>query len=789
MNPMGDLLYLAILGTLLAHLVMAGLALTVPHWFRRSLYALGLAWTWLSLGLLALLLALVTDAFTWHYVAQHSARDLPLVLKITAVWSGQEGSLLLWSWLQVGLSLWALTHLPRSARPLAPWSALILGLLSTFFVVLSWRLAPPFVRLPTAPQDGAGLNPLLRHPAMVLHPPGIYLGFVALAIPYALALATLITQRWEVWHGLIRPWALLAWLSLSVGLLLGMRWAYDVLWWGGYWGWDPVENAGLLPWLVTTGLLHAASRVATERRFLAWTLALAVLDYALVIFGVFAARSGMLPSVHAYAVSPLGLYLLAALALIMLPGVWLWLRRRTALREPDPGAGLLFSSAGLTTFTLMVLLTLTATIITGTLMPALTGRPWTAATFDAWTGPQWALLVLLMGVCPLMGRALKATRPGLALLGLLAALVLAWLGGFRTWMAGLGLGISGGVGALILDDLLAMRHKPLVPRRLGALLVHLGVVLMAVGVTGTRLFPFERDLVLSLDQPVAVQDYTLVFEDLQQDWDAQQMRTRAQIAVYQGGAYQTTLLPYLDQFVDGTYVAMPALASRVREDLYIVLLSWTTDGRQVILRVLRNPLVSFLWLGGWLLVAGGLLAFWPWAGRDWRRNALALLLLAGFAWLVWGGPQRAAALTSARPQLQRPAPAFALTLDDGRTLTLADWRGQVVVLAFWASWCPTCKEELPVFQALWEAYRDRGVQIVGVAYQDTPAAVTQQKAALGLEFPLALDEDGRLERLYGVTGVPETFLIGPDGRLMQMWIGPVDEGVLRAQIEALLTGP
>ncbi|MCX7778590.1 MAG: cytochrome c biogenesis protein CcsA, partial [Armatimonadetes bacterium] len=214
---------------------------------------------------------------------------------------------------------------------------------------------------------------MLRHPAMVLHPPGIYVGFVALSVPYAFALAALITRRWEGWVELARPWALLAWVGLSVGLLLGMRWAYDVLGWGGYWGWDPVENAGLLPWLATTALLHAAAHQRGERRFLGWTLALAILDYGLVVFGVFAARSGMIASVHAYAVSPLGYYLLAALALIMLPGALMWLRRASAFREDDTAETLLFSSTGLTTLTLVLFLTLIASIMTGTLLPALTG--------------------------------------------------------------------------------------------------------------------------------------------------------------------------------------------------------------------------------------------------------------------------------------------------------------------------------------------------------------------------------------------------------------------------------
>ncbi len=777
--------YILALGTLLAHLygVLRALRGADERWLQRALVALRLSWGVLTAGVLALLWALVTDRFAWHYVAQHSARDLPLTLKVSALWGGQEGSLLVWSWLQVSLGLWALTRLPWRARALRPWMALPLGLLSLFFVMLSWRLANPFVVLPSTPADGAGLNPMLRHPAMVLHPPGIYVGFVALSVPYALALAVLITQQWEVWTELVRPWVLVAWLGLSVGLLLGMRWAYDVLGWGGYWGWDPVENAGLLPWLVTTALLHAAQRQGRQRRFLGWTLALALLAYGLVIFGVFAARSGMLRSVHAYAVSPLGFYLLAALGLVLLPGVVLWLRRRAAWRESGAAETLLFSSAGLTTLTLVLLLTLTATVISGTLLPTLTGLPLGTAWFDAVTGPQWALLVALLGVCPLLGRAKAARRPWLALGGALAALGLAWLADLRAWMALLGLGLSGWAGGLALDEVLAAwRARSASLRRYGALLVHLGFVLMAVGVTGTRLYPFERDVVLPRGQPMVLGPYTLVYEDLQQEVTARQVRTRAQLAVYEGGAYRTTLLPYLDHFASGDFITTPALASSAREDLYVVLLTWTTDGAQVTLRVMRNALVNFLWLGGWVLVLGGVLAFWPWAGRPGARGVTAALLVLGFAWLVWGGPQRASVVSPPFPQIEKPAPAFSLTLLDGSRVSLADWRGQVVVLAFWATWCPSCAEEMPVLQRVWEAYQGQGVQVLAVAYQDTRAAVEARAAQQGLRFPIALDEDGRLARLYGVTGVPETFIIGADGRLQRLFIGAVDEATLRAAL-------
>ncbi|HIQ00591.1 MAG TPA: heme lyase CcmF/NrfE family subunit, partial [Anaerolineales bacterium] len=383
-----------------------------PRWAesgRNGVYATtGL----LGLALLLLLAAFLADRFQIRYVAQHSSRDLPLYLKVSAVWAGQEGSLLLWAFLQTlfsGLVVRDGGRGDRKGRPYVPWAMVFLSLITAFFVAVTLFLSNPFVRLDAAPADGQGLNPLLRHPGMIFHPPALYLGYVGLAVPFAFALAALVTWQVDDWPAVARRWTLASWLFLGLGLLLGARWAYDVLGWGGYWGWDPVENAGLMPWLTATALLHSTVMQEERRGFRVWSLLLAVLSFALVLFGTFTTRSGMIQSVHAFVRSPLGPYFLAFIGLTLVGSSALLYSRRSVLTDSRPSDGLL-SREGLFLLTLTLFLTLTGSVLVGSLLPTITeaiaGQRFEAgpAWFDRVTGPQFAALVLVLGFCPLLGR-------------------------------------------------------------------------------------------------------------------------------------------------------------------------------------------------------------------------------------------------------------------------------------------------------------------------------------------------------------------------------------------------
>ncbi len=351
-------------------------------------------------ALVALLTLFLGNNFTIRYVAQHSSTLIPFYLKVSAVWAGQEGSLLLWCFLQALFAAISLGKPPRNTQHLIPWATVFQSIITAFFVAVALFVSNPFTPLGQSIVDGQGLNPLLRHPGMIFHPPALYIGYVGLAVPFAFAMAALVTRKVEGWTAAMRSWILIAWLGLGLGLLLGMRWAYDVLGWGGYWGWDPVENAGLLPWFTSTALLHSAVMQQEKRGFKVWNMVMAIFSFVLVLFGTFATRSGMIQSVHAYAQSDLGNYFLAAI-IITLAGSLILLFTRSRDLTSGQNIERLFSRDGMFFLTLVLFSMLTISVFIGSVLPtiteALTSQRYEAgpAWFDRVTGPQFGALVLI----------------------------------------------------------------------------------------------------------------------------------------------------------------------------------------------------------------------------------------------------------------------------------------------------------------------------------------------------------------------------------------------------------
>lgn len=795
-----------------------------PRWAESSHNGVLSTAALLGLALLLLLAAFLTDRFEIRYVANHSSRALPLYLKASAIWAGQEGSLLLWSFLQALFAALFLTSaLSHKARL---WSSFLLNLITAFFTGVTLFLSNPFTRMVSVPADGLGLNPLLRHPGMIFHPPALYLGYVGLAVPFAFAMAALLAGEAETWTRIVRRWTLAAWFFLGLGLLLGARWAYDVLGWGGYWGWDPVENAGLMPWITATALLHGAAMQEDRRGFRIWNLLLVSFSFALVLFGTFTTRSGMIQSVHAFARSNLGPYFLTAIGLTLAGSLAIILRRRRLLEERRPSESLL-SREGLFTLSLMLFLVLTGSVLVGSLLPtlteALTGHRFEATPewFDRVTAPQFAALILVLALCPVAGRQrLEARRIVPALLGGAGIAGLAALSGFTRPLSLLGFALVGmalGTGLTeVVRDVLARsrreKENPLAAlaalvdrnrRRYGGSIVHLGIAFILVGVIGTRMYPLEQNLSLAAGEPARVGRYALIFEELRQDLLTDRLTTWAIVSVYRDGAYWVTLTPRLERYANfDQTVTTPALRAGLREDLYLVLTGWSADGAVATFKAFVNPLASFLWLGGLVFLAGGAVAFWPSAAgvrlpvpRARRRAigngvalvaGLAVLIVAGVA--MWGPGHGATSQTSGRPLPGQMAPDFTLTLMDGSTFSISAQRGKAVVLNFWASWCPPCEEEAPDLQAVWEEYGDRGVAFVGIAYKDEEAAVRDFLTRHGITYPVGLDLTGRIAGLYGITGVPETFVLDTEGRVVRFYIGPVTADQLRADLDGLL-GP
>lgn len=811
------------------------------RWWESGRNGIIAAAALLGAAVLVLLLAFLNDDFGIEYVAQHSSRSLPLYLKVAAVWGGQDGSLLLWAFLQALFTALMVARPSEEARPLVPWASVFMSVITAFFVAMTLFLSNPFALSRAVPADGQGLNPLLRHPGMIFHPPALYLGYVGLAVPFAMGLAALVSREIEGWPTAARSWTLAAWLFLGLGLLLGMRWAYDVLGWGGYWGWDPVENAGLMPWLTATALVHSLVLQDRRRGFRWWSVILAMLSFVLVLFGTFTTRSGLIQSVHAFARSRLGPYFLAAMGVTLAGSLALFYSRRRFLSSGE-SSGSLLSRDGLFTLTLVLLVTLTVSILIGSVLPtiteALTAGRFEAgpAWFDRVTGPQFAALVLVMGVCPLLGRAVGAMRRlkrrGVpTLVGGLAVPIVGLLAGFTRPFSFVGFAIVGLAGGTAIAEIvrgisgqIQRGEGPLRAlwltfarnrRRYGGYLVHLGIILMAVGVIGTRQYPFETEAVLTPGESIEVQEYTLVFSDLERATQGNPVTSLAAVEVYRGDRYLRTLRPSLDQYSDYQQtMAVPAVRTGLREDLYLVLAGWSGSGSQITLKVFINPLASFLWLGGLVFMAGGAVALWPstraarLSAREARRRrawsavgaAVGLILLALAAWAMWGNPRATAASkgllgggtgesatrfgSGSRPRVGQPAPDVNVDLLSGETVSLADLGDQVVVINFWSPDCQPCLDEIPGLQSVWESYRDDGVAFLGISLPELEADVRKTVSDLGITYPVALNNRAPAE--YGITGVPETFVIGPGGDIAYVHVGPLKAERLREELDSLL---
>jgi cytochrome c-type biogenesis protein CcmF len=630
-------------------------------WLRSARRAVLVVFALLTVAILAVVYDLVTGDYQVNYAYEVSARGLPTFLKVTALWGGQEGSILFWTWLMSAFSAAVMLRRWDADRELMPWVIVVTVGTLLFFQVLSLFVSNPFERLwldgqdvvhsvwqpvgtwPAAPADGQGLSPLLRHLGMIAHPPALYLGFVGFVIPYAFAIAALITRRAgdAAWIRTTRRWTLVAWLFLSIGLMLGGRWAYDVLGWGGYWGWDPVENASLMPWLTGTAFLHSV--MIQERRGLlkVWNVILIILTYSLVLFGTFITRTGVISSVHAFGQSGVGLSFLVFISATFLASLWLLFNRWDTLKADRTMDSSLFSREGV--FLLQNLLFLGVTLATfwGTVFPMISelliGRKATVGPpyYNKVNGPLFAAIVLTMGVGPLFAwRKQSAARLGRVLrLPFMLALVLTsglFVFGVRNPVALLGYGLVAFVGFTTLWEIAGgvrarMKHGegPFVAlgrlvarnrRRYGGYTVHLGVVLIALGVIGSQVYQQETQAALKPGESLRVGRYTLTYQSRRhyalEGGDRQV--TEAAVNLFRDGRFLRTLYPHKDVFEStGQPLSGAAIYSRLDGDVYVLLVAWEDVGpAETAFKVYVNPLVNWIWTGGLVLILGTLLAAW-----------------------------------------------------------------------------------------------------------------------------------------------------------------------------------
>jgi cytochrome c-type biogenesis protein CcmF len=588
----------------------------------------------------AMLVALLSDDFGLRYVAQNSSRATPTFFKVLALWSADDGSLLLWNLVLAGY-LAAVAFRFRRYRPeTLPGALAVMYGVAMFYLLLVSGPSKPFATLALAPSDGRGPTPLLQnHPLMAVHPPFLYLGFVGLTVPFAFALAGLVGDGLsDRWVALTRRWTLVVWCFLTVGLLLGALWSYAVLGWGGYWAWDPVENAALLPWLVATAFLHSVMLQERRGMLRMWNLCLAVGAFALATFGTFLTRGNVLLSVHTFATSAVGPMYLGFLLLVLAGGFGLIAARAGRLRAPGRIDAVLSREASFVGNNLL-LLTLTFVVLLGTVFPlaveAISGRQVTVGGpyFRVTTVPLLLLLLLLAGAGPLLpwrgGSAERLMRRLRLPLGASAVLVAALaLRGPRNpaAVAAFGLAAFAGVanlaeiGAGMRAAVRAGRRRPMAAlgtllrsrRRHGGLLVHVGLALAAVGITASSTLAHHADLTLSRGASAEFAGYTLRYEGMRTLRQPQRTVLVTDVGVARDGHDLGRMTPSLSLYPAASEpIGTPSIRSGPLRDLYVSVVGVEQAGGQATFRFFLNPGVTWLWVGGAVMALGGLLAVWP----------------------------------------------------------------------------------------------------------------------------------------------------------------------------------
>jgi cytochrome c-type biogenesis protein CcmF len=613
---------------------------------ERAVYA---AFALLLVTFAGLIAALLGDRFDLAFVAASSSREQHWAFKL-AIWGGQEGSLVLWASILALMSCLAVFQNRARNRALMPWVVVSLMTNLLFFALLLCLVSDPFEVVPGghALSNGRGMNPLLQHPVMMIHPPILYTGFVGFAVPFSFALAALVTGQLDTtWFRTTRRWTLTAWTFLGVGILLGGRWAYEVLGWGGYWAWDPVENASLMPWLAATPYLHSV--IIQEKRGMLkiWNLALIGLTYSLCVFGTFLTRSGVVQSVHSFADAGwFGTLFLGYVVLIAgsFFGLLIWrvplLRSQTRLES-------MVSRESSFLFNNYVFLMLLAVVLFGTLAPVFSqyiydtriqiGPPF----FQRWSGPLAIALLILTGIGPLIAwrrASLVNLRKSFVWplgFALVTGILLAAFGmrSFYPWafftlcafvigticeeyFRAISARMRHGENALRAFRELLNRNQ----RRYAGYVVHLAIVLMFIGFGGAA-FDLEATKLMQPGERWQLRDYTIEYRGLEPVTDPHFRGVLARLALWRGETPVTMLEPEKRMYYQqGTPTTLPAVSSNLREDVYVILAGLEGD-RAAALKVFINPLVNWIWIGGFVFVFGNALLLWPVPERASRRES------------------------------------------------------------------------------------------------------------------------------------------------------------------------
>ena len=603
----------------------------------------------ISAAAFALVWSVFTNDFSITYIMEHSNRALPAPYKFSALWSGQEGSLVLWAWLLAAYGfVLRLTH--KTDVKLYAYAGAILAGIQFFFLLVLNFAAPPFALLKGAiPEDGNGLNPLLQYPEMVIHPPMLYLGYVGFSVPFAFALGALMMRYpGEKWIKITRAWTMVTWLFLTCGVFLGMHWAYAVLGWGGYWGWDPVENASLMPWLTGTAFLHSVMMQEKKGMMKSWNVWLIFITFLLTMLGTMLTRGGLVSSVHAFAESPIGYWFMVFMVIVLAVCIFTYILQRNHLKNEHRVESLVSRESSFL-FNNLVLLAACFVIVWGTLYPILSeyieGAKVTvdAVWYNRVAVPIGLFLLFLAGVGPLLpwrSTSFKSIRRNFVLpvTALWVTVVVCLLAGVRPWHDGaldqghfyalVAFALAAGVITAVSSEffrgagviarqsgrnyfasvVMLIRRNP---RRYGGYFVHIGVVIVVIGLAGSA---FNRNVEneMALHDKILIGPYTLENVGATQDSNDNYSTEYAQLDVFKGGVKRFQMTPERRVYLaSGQPQTMVAIHSVPAWDLYVVYEGTNPDTGQPIIKAFLNPLVSWLWAGVLLMILGTLVALTP----------------------------------------------------------------------------------------------------------------------------------------------------------------------------------
>jgi len=617
------------------------------HAQRATMLRAGFAGVFTAFGMvtlatIAMLIALVSHDFSVSYVAQVGSRSTPLFFTIISLWGALEGSILFWAFLLFGFAA-LVVHVHRGDRSRTlPFAAATLLVIGVFFLVLLVGPANPFGVVNPVPQDGPGPNPLLQnHPLMAVHPPFLYLGYVGFAVPFAFAVGAMVSGevREDKWIRHTRLWTIGAWVCLTWAIVAGMWWSYEVLGWGGYWAWDPVENASLMPWLTATAFLHSIMIQQRRTMLRVWNLNLVVATFVLTVLGTFLTRSGILSSVHAFTQGTIGYYFLGFIALTLIVSLALVAGTATDIRSK----GRLDSIASRETAFLAVNLlfsVITFTVLLGTLFPLVAeairgvkvsvGAPF----FNRMTLPAIVAMLFLLGVGP----ALPWRRGTLAdlkhklrtpLIAFAVVILVALIAGARDPYALLAFAFAAFAGVTNVQELwlgtgarmrahgenavVALRRLIASnPHRYGGYLAHLGVLAAAAGIAASSAFKTEREVTLAKGETISVGGVVVRLDEVWGRQEPQRFSVGADLSIVRDGKVRGHIEPRQHFYPSSEQpVPTPAVKSGPRQDVYVNLMAFANDGSSATIRVLVEPMVSWIWVGGAVICLGALIGLWP----------------------------------------------------------------------------------------------------------------------------------------------------------------------------------